>query len=106
MFGFDYRIECYTPAPKRRWGYYVLPILQRGRLVGRLDAKAHRGTGVFEVKAIYLDEGHEPDGALAQDIAGAIRASARWHRTPEVRLGRCEPRALRRELLAALAAQD
>ena len=106
MFGFDYRIECYTPAPKRRWGYYVLPILRRGRLVGRLDAKAHRGTGVFEVKAIYLEEGHEPNAALARDIAAAIRASARWHQTPEVCLGRCEPRALGRALRAALAAQD
>ncbi len=106
MFGFDYRIECYTPAPKRRWGYYVLPILQRGRLVGRLDAKAHRATGVFEVKAIYLEEGNEPTTALVQDIASAIRASAQWHQTPDVGIGRCEPRSLGRELRAALAAKD
>jgi uncharacterized protein len=45
MFGFDYRLECYTPAPKRRWGYFVLPLLRRGELVGRLDAKAHRRDG-------------------------------------------------------------
>ena len=55
MFDFDYTIECYTPAPKRKFGYFVLPILRRGELVGRLDAKAHRADGVFEVKAIYLE---------------------------------------------------
>lgn len=104
MFGFDYRIECYTPAPKRRWGYYVLPILHRGRLVGRLDAKAHRAEGVFEVKALYLEDGIEPTALLAQAVAAAILASAQWHATPAVKLGRCEPRAFRRELQATLAA--
>ena len=42
LFGFDYRLECYTPEPKRLFGYFVLPILCRGELIGRLDAKAHR----------------------------------------------------------------
>jgi uncharacterized protein YcaQ len=103
MFGFDYRIECYTPAPKRRYGYYVLPILHRGRLVGRLDAKAHRADGVFEVKALHLEHAIAWTPALAQAIAGAIRQCAHWHATPQVRLGRCEPKPLRRELLAMLA---
>ena len=50
LFGFDYQIECYTPAAKRRYGYFSLPILHRGALVGRLDPKAHRKQGIFEVK--------------------------------------------------------
>ena len=58
LFGFDYTLECYTPEPKRRYGYFVLPILVGNRLVGRLDAKAHRREGVFEVKALYLEERH------------------------------------------------
>lgn len=104
VFGFDYRIECYTPAPKRRWGYFVLPILHRGRLVGRLDAKAHRAEGVFEVKVLYLEDGVAPTARLAQAVAGAILASARWHATPAVKVGRCEPRSFRRELQAAISA--
>jgi uncharacterized protein YcaQ len=88
MFGFDYRLECYLPARKRRHGYFVLPILRRGRLVGRLDAKAHRARGVFEVKALHLEAGVAAGPALLGDLAAALTASARWHGTAEVRLGR------------------
>ncbi|MCQ4165346.1 winged helix-turn-helix domain-containing protein [Tahibacter harae] len=102
LFGFDYRIECYTPEPKRRYGYFVLPILQRGRLAGRLDAKAHRKEGVFEVKAIFLEEGVEPDEQLLQDVAEAIRRCAGWHGTPTVKLGRSEPRGLAAKLRKAV----
>lgn len=102
MFGFDYRIECYTPAPKRTFGYYVLPILHRGRVVGRLDAKAHRGDGVFEIKALFLEEGVAPTPALATALAQAIGDCALWHATPRVTLLQCTPRAFRRPLRAAL----
>jgi uncharacterized protein YcaQ len=83
-FGFDYRLECYTPGPKRRYGYFALPILRRGELVGRLDAKAHRKEGVFEVKSIYLERGVGVIDELLGDVAAAIRECAVWHKTPEV----------------------
>ncbi|HSJ25631.1 MAG TPA: crosslink repair DNA glycosylase YcaQ family protein [Longimicrobiales bacterium] len=98
MFGFDYRLECYTPAAKRRWGYFVLPILSRGELVGRADIKAHRRTGAFEVKALYVEEHVMPSAELLADIAAALQEAAAWHGTPRVRLGRVRPTALRREL--------
>ncbi|WP_326939095.1 winged helix-turn-helix domain-containing protein [Actimicrobium sp. GrIS 1.19] len=91
LFGFDYRLECYTPAPKRRYGYFTLPILSRGALVGRLDAKAHRSAGVFEIKDLYLEPGVRPSQRLASDLALALRRCALWHGTPEVRIGRCDP---------------
>ena len=53
LFDFYYRIEMYTPAVERQYGYYVLPILHQGQLVGRLDAKADRKTKTFIVCAIY-----------------------------------------------------
>jgi uncharacterized protein len=102
MFDFDYRIEVYVPAPKRIWGYYVLPILHRGRLVGRVDAKAHRAEGQFEVKALYLEDGVVEDDALAEAIANAIGDCAEWHETPEVAIGRCTPRAFKRLLQDAV----
>lgn len=87
LFGFDYRIECYTPAPKRQYGYFVLPLLHRGKLVGRMDAKAHRKEGVFEVKSLYLEDGIRVTRTLAQDLGKAIQKLAQWHQTPLVRYG-------------------
>ncbi len=102
MFDFDYTIECYTPAPKRKFGYFVLPILCRGVFVGRLDAKAHRDDGVFEVKAIYLESSIAPDDALVNDISHAIDACARWHGTPSVIVRRSDPPMLTKKLRASL----
>lgn len=88
LFGFDYRIECYTPADKRQYGYFVLPLLVRGRLVGRLDAKAHRAQGIFEVKALYLEDGIKPGKQLQQDIDRCVQRAADWHGTPQLQWGR------------------
>lgn len=98
VFDFDYALECYLPEPKRRWGYFVLPILRRGRLIGRLDAKAHRGDGRFEVKQLHLQPGQVVDDALLSDLATAIRDSAIWHGCPAVTIGRSDPRALAAQL--------
>lgn len=103
MFGFDYRIEVYTPAPKRVYGYYVLPILHRGKLIGRLDPKAHRSEGVFEVKALYLEPGVRLTERMAAEVAAAIRDCARWHGTPRVEIRRSDPPEAAARLQAALA---
>jgi len=102
LFGFDYTLECYTPGPKRRYGYFVLPILHRGHLVGRLDAKAHRGDGVFEVRALYLEGGVKLDTALVAAVAQAIQASADWHGTPRVVVRRSDPTAFGKSIRVAL----
>lgn len=102
MFDFDYRIECYTPEPKRIYGYFSLPILWRGELVGRLDAKAHRKEGRFEVKVLHLEPDAPLTDELAADIAGALRDCAVWHGTPEVEVVRCNPPQFQPMLVAAL----
>ena len=83
LFNFDYRLECYTPEAKRRYGYFVLPILVRGTIVGRLDAKAHRAVnpanGIFEVKGLWLENGVIPSEALALQLAEMLIAFATWH---------------------------
>ena len=103
VFGFDYRLECYTPAPKRTYGYFTLPILRRGALVGRLDPKAHRKDGIFEVKSLYLEQGVEVTDELVADIASALRECAAWHRTPKVVVRRSEPKRVAALLRKALA---
>ena len=102
MFGFDYRIECYTPQEKRQYGYFVLPLLQRGELIGRLDAKAHRSDGVFEVKSLYLQPGLQLDDEALLELAQAMARCAAWHGTPQVVLTDCAPATLRGRLRKAL----
>jgi hypothetical protein len=55
IFEFDYQLEMYKPAAKRRWGYYALPILYGDRLVGKLDATADQRAGVLRVNAFHPD---------------------------------------------------
>jgi uncharacterized protein YcaQ len=91
LFGFDYSLECYLPQPKRTYGYFVLPILHHGRLVGRLDAKAHRKEGIFEVRALYLEPGVPMEADLVEALQGALQRCADWHATPQVVIRRTEP---------------
>ena len=102
LFDFDYTIECYTPAARRRYGYFTLPILHRGDLVGRLDPKAHRQQGIFEVKSIHLEPGVPLTEELVADLANALRDCAAWHRTPKLAIGRTDPRPLAPLLRRAL----
>ncbi|HZA46315.1 MAG TPA: crosslink repair DNA glycosylase YcaQ family protein [Rubrobacter sp.] len=103
LFGFEYRIEVYTPAARRRYGYYSLPILHRGALVGRLDAKAHRKRGVFEVKTLHLEPGVLVTEDLVAGLAGALHECAGWHRTPEILVRRSDPPELTGRLPATVA---
>ncbi|WP_429870906.1 crosslink repair DNA glycosylase YcaQ [Escherichia coli] len=89
LFDFSYRLECYTPAPKRQYGYFVLPLLHRGQLVGRMDAKMHRQTGILEVISLWLQEGIKPTTMLQKGLHQAITDFASWQQATRVTLGRC-----------------
>ena len=103
LFGFAYRIEIYTPAAHRRHGYFSLPILHRGGLVGRLDAKAHRREGLFEVRSLHLEEATPMTEALVHGLAGVLAPLARWHGTPEIVIRQSDPPLLCPALREALA---
>ena len=72
LFAFDYRLESYTPAGRRRYGYYTLPILHRGRLVGRVDPVYDRRGRVLTLKAVHLEPGVRPSAALASALARSL----------------------------------
>lgn len=91
LFDFDYTIECYTPAAKRRYGYFTLPILLGGRLIGRLDPKAHRAQGSFEIKALYLEPGVPVSQEIIADLAAVLRRLAAWHATPDLVIRQSDP---------------
>ncbi|MEO8612602.1 MAG: crosslink repair DNA glycosylase YcaQ family protein [Chloroflexota bacterium] len=84
LFNFDYKIEVYTPGPKRKYGYFTLPILYNNQLIGRLDPKAHRKEGVFEIKAVHFEPGVVVDDALVAELKTALGDCAAWHKTPQV----------------------
>ncbi|QCP53904.1 winged helix-turn-helix domain-containing protein [Trinickia violacea] len=99
LFDFDYAIECYTPAAKRKFGYFCLPVLRRGKLVGRVDAKAHRASGVFELKAVHVEPGVRIGTGFIADLRRAVQRCADWHGTPQIAVGSA-PGALAEGLLA------
>jgi uncharacterized protein YcaQ len=72
LFGYEYQLEMYKPAAKRRWGYYALPVLYGDRLVGKLDATADRKAGVLTVNAVHQDVPFtgEMSAAVDAEIAG------------------------------------
>lgn len=102
LFDFEYSIECYTPAPKRKYGYFVLPILHRGRLIGRLDAKAWRKEGRLQVISLFLEPGISINAGLIKALAKTLRSYASWQGLGTVVIDWADSDKLRSGLMACL----
>ena len=77
VFGFEYRIEIYTPAAQRRFGYYVWPFLLDGELVARVDLKADRVAGVLRVVGAFVED-HQDRSRVAGALGAELQAMAGW----------------------------
>ncbi len=96
MFGFEHSLEAYVPKAKRVHGYYTMPLLAGGRLVGRVDPARDGRTLV--ARKVSLER-----AAAAEPMAQALREAAAWVGCDDVRLEQIEPPGHARRLAAALA---
>lgn len=102
LFGFEFKLECYLPAAKRRWGYFCLPILWGDRFIGRLDPKADRRAATLVVRKLMFERGFREYEAVLSALAEKLRAFAAFNECSGVALEQAQPRkvgaALRRLL--------
>ena len=104
LFDFDYQVECYVKAEQRRFGYFCLPLLYRDRLVGRMDCKAHRATGEFNIKQLHIER--EADHGFFDAFANAVADFAEFNGCSEVTLSQCRPTGLKATVAAGLMQRD
>jgi uncharacterized protein YcaQ len=95
LFDLDYVLEIYVPPAKRRWGYYVLPILQGDRFIARFDARREPATGTLRVLALHAEKGVTADSAPV--VAREVKALGRWLGLRNIEYDRV-PRGWRRGL--------
>ncbi len=102
LFDFNYQLEIYLPESKRKMGYFLLPILHKGSIIGQMDAKAHRKSRVFEVKSLYLENGVNIDNEFINSLSKVISEFAIWHNTPKIIFQNCEIHELKIKLMKKL----
>lgn len=78
LFGFDYRFEAFVPEPARRFGYYVLPVLEGDRLVGRVDPKFERAAGLLKIRRVFWEPDARPTRARVRGLEEAAGRLARF----------------------------
>ncbi len=106
LFDFDYQIECYTPANKRKHGYFSLPLLWNGKLVARMDCKAERKTRTLVIRNLVgepsLSKKESLVDALVDALVDELSHFAAFNRCAEVEVGKLRDKTLRGLLKAAL----
>ena len=96
LFGFRFRLEIYVPKPKREFGYFVMPVLQGDRLIGRVDSQMDRHGRVLKVNAVYAELGMGASEGVA--VRRAIEELASWLGARDISLGQKMPSVWRRGL--------
>jgi hypothetical protein len=102
LWGFVKAIEAYKPQGQYIWGYFCLPILWRGRLVGRFDPKLERKTGILRLKALHLEPNIPLDEGMIADIAAAMQDFLKFHQAHTLIIEKSNPPSFGEKLLAAM----
>ncbi|MEJ2053570.1 MAG: crosslink repair DNA glycosylase YcaQ family protein [Calditrichaceae bacterium] len=102
LFDFDYALECYLPAEKRKYGYFVLPVLFGDQFVGRLDPKADRKSKHMILSTIAFEEGFEPSEEFIVSFAKKIWEFADFNQCTSVKIETVKPAKLKAVLKSAI----
>lgn len=84
LFDFDYMIECYLPEPKRKYGYFSLPVLHGNKFIARFDPKADRATKTFYIKVIHFEKGFKPTENFNLSFASKLKDFATFNGCKEI----------------------
>jgi len=103
IWNFDYKIECYVPKPDRVYGYFILPILDKDELAGRIDAKAHRKEGILEAKSLYLESEEIGTEEGIERIHKGLVSFAKFHGCDTLKVGKVVPRKLTKNIKEKLS---
>ncbi|WP_027253999.1 winged helix-turn-helix domain-containing protein [Photobacterium halotolerans] len=106
LFQYDYQIECYVPAAKRKYGYFCLPLLYRGEFIGRMDCKAHRKIGHLEIKSLHIENHRFDQEPLIAAFAAAVAQFCHFQACSTVSLTQAHPKQLESPLQCALKALE
>ncbi|MBE0392849.1 winged helix-turn-helix domain-containing protein [Flavobacterium sp. PL002] len=94
LFDFEYKIECYTPEAKRKYGYFSLPVLWDGKLVARMDCKADKKSATLHIHHLFFEENFSFNDAFKVAFSKEIAAFKRFNDCLEVKIHKTTPSAL------------
>jgi uncharacterized protein YcaQ len=97
LFGFDYKVECYIPKAKRKFGYFCLPLLHKNKLIGRLDAKADKKISVFHLFNLQFEDGIGNPQAVYRAFLTELKKFACFNGCEEIKLHRLSGATLKPE---------
>ena len=98
LFGFDYALECYTPAAKRKYGYFVLPILFGEQFMGRVDPKADRKRKTLVINNIYFESKPNNIDQYLISLARCLWQMARFNNCEKIEIKKSTPAKFKKEL--------
>jgi uncharacterized protein YcaQ len=88
---FNYTLEAYTPPAKRKYGYYLMPILDGHQFIGRLEPKVHRKEQLLEIKSIFFKPGYRSTHQSLERLYNGIQAFAEFHKCDQIQIGKVSP---------------